>query len=78
MPRVFRYNFSEVRKIVVKSGCCVKCGKHAHRRHKFWQTINPFNKNSDGSLKTREDIMRELEIASARWKDAPIFHARCE
>lgn len=45
--------------------------KDAEGRRKqkvFWQSLNPFNKNKDGSLKTREDIMIELKSMGKQWE----------
>lgn len=42
-------------------------GKRHQATEKFWQTISPFNKNVDGSIKTREQILEELKIERDRW-----------
>lgn len=34
---------------------------------KFWQTISPFNTDSDGHRKTREEIMKELIAERQLW-----------
>ena len=46
-------------------------GKPRQQTRTFMQTINPFNKNSDGSIKTREDIMREILAERKEWMDTP-------
>lgn len=61
-----------------KAGNCVVCGKNAQRRKKFFQTINPFNKNTDGITKTREDILVELHKRRADWLREPLYHEKCE
>mgnify|MGYP000017638098 CR=1 FL=1 len=38
------------------------------RQKKFWQTLNPFNKNESGSPKTREEILVELQVDANNWK----------
>lgn len=43
-------------------------GKRKQQSRKFWQTANPFNRNADGSVKSREEIMRELRRAANRWE----------
>lgn len=43
--------------------------KTRQRTRKFWQTINPFNKNPDGSVKTRDQIMAELMKQRDEWLD---------
>lgn len=42
-------------------------GKRRQKTRKFSQTLNPFNKNQDGSLKTREDILDELKGERDSW-----------
>ena len=42
-------------------------GKKRQETRKFWQTINPFNTLPDGSLKTADDIMREITAERAAW-----------
>ena len=37
-------------------------GKKRQQTKTFSQTINPFNKNHDGTIKTRDDIWKELVI----------------
>ena len=59
-----------------KSGKC-GCGKMRKRVMKFWQTISPFNKNPDGSLKTHDDICKELIKERMKWFTEPIFCDAC-
>lgn len=42
-------------------------GKSRQETRKFWQTVNPFNKNDDGSIKTREQIMTEIVAQRDAW-----------
>lgn len=61
-----------------KSGICPSCKKRATRREKFWQTINPFNRDENGYMKTRRQIQQELKIEVDNWHNEPVFHAKCE
>lgn len=46
-------------------------GKVRQETRHFYQTLNPFNKNVDGTMKTREQIMTELLLERDAWlKDA--------
>lgn len=76
--RTTRMTFNEVAVNPSKSGICPVCGKKATRSAKFFQTLNPFNTNDDGSVKTRAQIYDELAIKVAEWKTKPTFHAKCE
>lgn len=42
-------------------------GKKRRKTVEFYQTLNPFNKNKDGSLKTREDIMEAITAEAETW-----------
>jgi hypothetical protein len=39
-----------------KNGKCSICSKPMKRQTTFYQTLNPFNKNKNGSIKTRQEI----------------------
>jgi len=61
-----------------KSGKCPGCGKRATRSKEFYQTHNPWNKDSEGNIKTPQDIMEELKVRCKEWEEEPTYHARCE
>lgn len=42
-------------------------GKKRQKTKTFYQTINPWNKNIDGTLKPREEIMVEIKAARDTW-----------
>ncbi|MDQ0082874.1 hypothetical protein J2W35_003233 [Variovorax boronicumulans] len=42
-------------------------GKKRQETRKFWQTISPFNKRPDGTLKTEADIEREITAQRDAW-----------
>ncbi len=69
--------YDEVSLTGSKYGKCAVCGKQATKQKKFYQTLNPYNQNSDGSLKSREDIYRELRVTIKTWRKEPVCHAEC-
>ena len=73
-----RVNFQEVSLVATKSGVCNVCGKQCKRSQKFWETINPFNLNAQGFVKTREEIRDELSEKVAEWQKSPAMHKKCE
>lgn len=73
-----KYNFHEVTISSMKKGICSVCGKSCQRSKTFSQTINPFNKNKKGEIKTGNEIRIELEIEIDNWKKLPIKHSKCE
>jgi hypothetical protein len=54
------------------------CGKQAVIKRKFFQTINPYNKNKDGLPKTEDEINNELYEEREKWFKEPIKHRKCE
>ncbi len=72
------YVFEEVKLYGSKSGKCSVCKKPCNRSQKFAQTLNPFNKNKDGEVKTRQEIVTELQAELAEWRGKPPIHSRCE
>jgi hypothetical protein len=44
-------------------------GKRRQQTKVFMQTVNPFNKNADGTVKTREQIHKELLAERKAWLD---------
>lgn len=42
-------------------------GKKRQKTKTFSQTLNPFNRNKDGTLKTVPQIMKELDDESKVW-----------
>lgn len=76
MSAVERVVFEQVSKTARATGRCAVCGKSVTRSKKLWQTVNPFNKLPDGTVKSAADIRRELDVEARRWQ--PDFrHAAC-
>ena len=63
-----RINFEEIkyREIRYEKN---KDGKLVKRQKTFSQTVNPFNKNSDGSVKTREEVFESVKLEALNWKN---------
>jgi len=57
--------------------CAGGCGRRLNRQKKFFQTLNPFNKLPDGSLKGIEDIYLELRESIRQWRGEPEFCKNC-
>ena len=65
-------NFTEVKIHAHKSGKCVTCGKRRKRVKKFWQTLSPYNKKANGTIKTAFDIRKEEYAKALAWESVPI------
>lgn len=62
-----RYTFEEV-KLTATRSVVGSDGKKRRQQKTFSQTLNPFNLNADGTVKSRADIRRELDAEAGRWK----------
>ncbi|QYW06493.1 hypothetical protein uan_081 [Pseudomonas phage UAntarctica] len=71
-------HFEKIGTTKTKSGKCKACGKVAQRSKEFYQTLSPFNKNADNSVKSAGDILRALVPEMDAWLAEPIYHAKCE
>lgn len=65
------------RRKAFKSGKC-KCGKHRRRQRTFVMTVNPFNRNPDGSVKTPYEVIEDLRRVSESWRNEPITCEDCD
>jgi hypothetical protein len=63
------YIFPEVEhRVQRRIDCAAGCGKKLTRTRTFSQTINPFNKNAAGEVKSRSEIYEELKVEAAKWQ----------
>lgn len=54
-----------------KSVPCKCCGKRLQRKKTHEATINPWNKNADGSVKTRNEVQADLIEKDKEWRKQP-------
>lgn len=71
------YRFERVPWTAKKSVPCTVCGKKIRRQRTFEQTLNPFNKTTDGRVKTIKDIYPELRAKADAWRNEPETHDAC-
>lgn len=57
--------------------CSHGCGRTLRRQRKFWQTLNPFNKNKSGEVKTPVEIQIELRNERDTWIAEPETCVHC-
>jgi len=65
------YHFEVVPFRTSKTVKCSGCGKTLRRAMTFDQTINPYNRNADGTVKNREEILLELRAEADEWTAQP-------
>lgn len=66
-----RIDFEQIELKAKKTGKCI-CGKRLTRQTTFCHTLNPFNKNDRGEVKTREEIYKDLSIEKSQWIEEPL------
>ena len=66
-----RITFQEIRVKAVRRWKDPQTGKPRQQTKVSMQTINPFNKLPDGTVKDRETIMAELIAERADWLKQP-------
>lgn len=62
-----RVTFEEVSATATRRWKDPGTGKSKQETKRFFQTVNPFNKDPDGSLKTRSQIQAEVNAEAAAW-----------
>lgn len=63
----------------IKRGKCSKCGAKCQVTKRFFQTLNPFNKNAAGLPKTASEIRAEETAKADAWQTRePLVCRTCE
>jgi hypothetical protein len=78
MYQTIRTTFEELRQLGIRKGVCEVCGKKGQRQRTFTMTENPWNKNPDGSVRTRREIYAALRKEADEWGRQPFVHPKCE
>lgn len=63
-----RMKFSQVKHLAWRVVICPQCSKPMRRSKMFMQTLNPFNTDSEGRVKTALQIREELVVTGKEWK----------
>lgn len=72
------WTYEEVSSRGRKSGPCEVCGKPATRSRTFTNTVNPWNRNPDGTVRTRAEVWAHVNELRHAWEAQPVLHERCE
>lgn len=73
-----RITFEQWSQLAVRKGVCERCGKRGRRQRTFTMTENPWNKNPDGTVRTRREIGSALHSLADEWERVPFVHPGCE
>jgi hypothetical protein len=63
----YTVRYEPVRTSRTKRGPCPACGKTVTRSRTFENTINPFNKNEDGIVRTRSEVWKRVNAVADEW-----------
>jgi hypothetical protein len=69
--------FEQVRYNTRKRCKCASCGKAVSRSTTIIKTVNPFNKNADGSIKTRAEVRADCDKEASKWHTKPEWCKDC-
>ena len=61
------YRFPTIKMQRSTSGACPICGKRVRRSRTFEATVNPFNQNADGTIKTPDEVRAQVREKSDAW-----------
>ena len=60
------------------SGKCIICGARIFKRKTFIHTINPWNLNESGTVKTYLEVMEDVIKERDKWEASqPVIHEKC-
>jgi len=63
--------YEPIRVQAVKTLPCPECGKRLRRQRTFQNTINPLNRNPDGTVRTRREVVANVRRLADEWKAQP-------
>ena len=71
-----RYTFPSIKRRAEKVGACPVCGKRSQKAKTFENTVNPWNRNTDGSPRSFDEVTEHVKQLATDW--IPDFtHANC-
>ena len=60
-------NYERVRAQRTRRGTCPGCGKAVTRSRTFENTVNPFNRNEDGIVRTYREVWKRVNAVADAW-----------
>ena len=76
--RTYTVKYEEVKYTKMKTAPCSICGKKCTRTISASQTINPFNKNPDGTIKSPKEVGQSVSEELKKKLEQPIYHDKCK
>ena len=72
------YIYEQVTQQVTKNLPCPSCGKKVRRSNTISNTVNPFNKNADGEIRTRAEVRACVVALAQKWQTEPVICTACK
>ena len=72
------YRYDEVSATGYRKGICPICGKRGQRQKTITNTVNPFNRNMDGTVRTPAEVRAVVTAKAKAGEGEPFMHASCE
>ena len=70
------YTYDKIKHVERRYGNCPVCGKRVQRSTTFMETVNPYNRNEDGTVKSAQEVRESVRAKGQAWK--PDFtHDKC-
>ena len=63
-----RYVYEQVTQQATKNLPCPSCGKKVRRSTTISNTVNPFNKNAEGEVRSRAEVRACVLDLAAQWQ----------
>jgi hypothetical protein len=73
----YHYRFQPIRQQARKNLPCPGCGKKVRRQWTVEHTVNPFNKNPDGTVKDEHQVRAAVRAEAAKWQAEPELCGPC-
>lgn len=74
-----RIDFPRVKVLATRNMYCERgCGRKTTRQRTFECTINPFNTNPDGTVKTEIQVRAQAQEKADAWRPEPYTCKKCK
>lgn len=74
-----RVDFQVVKVVGTRNLQCERgCGRKTTRQKTFESTINPFNKNADGTVKNEREVRAQSQAKADAWRPEPYTCKACK
>ena len=60
--------YQRITHIAKRRVTCAVCGRKVNRQRMFGQTVNPWNKNTDGTVKTFMEVLAAVQVEAMLWE----------